>query len=59
MAKKNKTLKDSLISKNRKARHDYLIEESLEAGIALEGWEVKSLRAGKVQIRDAYISIKN
>ena len=59
MVKKNKTLKDSLISKNRKARHDYLIEESLEAGIALEGWEVKSLRAGKVQIRDAYISIKN
>ena len=59
MVKKNKTLKDSLISKNRKARHDYLIEESLEAGIALEGWEVKSLRLKKVQLVDSYVTLKD
>ncbi len=43
---------------NKKARHDYFLEERLEAGIALEGWEVKSLKAGKVQIRDGYILLK-
>ncbi|HLT92350.1 MAG TPA: SsrA-binding protein, partial [Woeseiaceae bacterium] len=37
----------SLIAVNRKARHDYFIEETFEAGLALEGWEVKSLRAGR------------
>lgn len=44
---------------NKKARHDFFIEERFEAGIALEGWEVKSLRAGRVQIRDSYVLIKN
>ncbi len=44
---------------NKKARHDYFIEDRLEAGIVLEGWEVKSLRAGKVQIRDNYVHLKN
>ena len=39
---------DALITENRKAYHDYFIEERLEAGLVLEGWEVKSLRAGKV-----------
>lgn len=43
---------------NKKARHDYFIVECLEAGIALQGWEVKSLKAGKVQIRDGYILLK-
>jgi len=43
---------------NKKARHDYFIEDRLESGIALEGWEVKSLRAGKVQIRDSYVLLK-
>ncbi len=38
----------SLIARNRKARHEYAIEERFEAGLALEGWEVKSLRSGKV-----------
>ena len=47
------------IALNKKARHDYFIEERYEAGIALEGWEVKSLRAGKVQIVDSYILLKN
>ena len=44
---------------NKKARHDFFIEEKFEAGIALEGWEVKSLRAGKIQIRDSYILLKD
>ena len=59
MNKKSKNSKSSLIAQNRKAKHDYSIEESLEAGIELQGWEVKSLRASKVQIRDAYISIRD
>ena len=48
----------STIALNKKARHDFSIEDRFEAGIALEGWEVKSLRAGKVQIRDAYVLLK-
>ncbi len=44
---------------NKKARHDYFIEERYEAGLALQGWEVKSLRAGKVQIVESYIMLKN
>ena len=43
------------IAVNRKARHNYQIEETFEAGIALEGWEVKSLRAGRAQVADAYV----
>lgn len=43
---------------NKKARHDFFIEERFEAGVALEGWEVKSLRAGKTQIRDSYVLLK-
>ena len=45
------------ISENRKAWHDYFIEEKFEAGIALEGWEVKAIRAGRVQLRDAYVVV--
>ncbi|KTD19760.1 SsrA-binding protein SmpB [Legionella londiniensis] len=44
---------------NKKARFDYFIEDEYEAGIALEGWEVKSLRAGKVNIADAHVIIKH
>jgi len=47
------------IAKNRKARFDYFIEESYEAGLALQGWEVKSLRAGRAQLKEAYVFIKN
>jgi SsrA-binding protein len=47
------------VADNRRARHDYFIEERFEAGLALEGWEVKSLRAGKAQIAEAYVVIKN
>jgi len=47
------------IAQNKKARFDYSLEEKFEAGIALEGWEVKSLRAGKAQIPDTYVLLKN
>lgn len=49
---------DNLIAKNKKARFDYFIEKDYEAGIVLEGWEVKSLRAGKVNLSDAHVIIK-
>ncbi|MGB4345913.1 MAG: SsrA-binding protein SmpB [Burkholderiaceae bacterium] len=44
---------------NKKAFHDYFIEERLEAGMVLEGWEVKSIRAGRGQIKEAYVIIRN
>ncbi len=47
------------IAENKKAFHDYFIEERYEAGLVLEGWEVKSIRAGRVQIKEAYVIIKN
>ena len=47
------------IALNKRARHDYSIDERFEAGIALEGWEVKSLRAGKAQIVESYILLKD
>ena len=46
------------IAQNRKAFHDYFIEERYEAGIALEGWEVKAIRAGRAQLADAYVLVK-
>lgn len=46
------------IADNKKAFHDYFIEERHEAGIALEGWEVKAIRAGRVQIKEAYIVLR-
>lgn len=59
MTKKKPKLPSSTIAKNKKARHDYHIEEKFEAGLALTGWEVKSLRAGKVQLTESYIFVKN
>lgn len=47
------------IAENRKAFHDYFIEQRFEAGIALEGWEVKAIRAGRVQIKEAYVTVRN
>lgn len=47
------------ITENRKAFHDYFIEERLEAGLALKGWEAKSIRAGLVQIKEAYVILKD
>jgi len=46
------------IVQNKKAFHDYFIEERYEAGLVLEGWEVKAIRAGRVQISDAYVIVK-
>lgn len=55
---KHKTL-DNTIAQNKKALHDYHIIETFEAGIVLSGWEVKSLRAGKCQLRDSYVIFKD
>lgn len=57
--KKKEKTSSSTIALNKKARHDYIIEDKFEAGIVLEGWEVKSLRAGKVQLRDSYVFLKD
>lgn len=48
----------SLIAENRKARFDYFIEERYEAGLALQGWEVKALRAGRAQLTEAYVYLR-
>ena len=47
------------IVENRKAFHDYFIEERFEAGIALEGWEVKAIRGGRANLKEAYVVVKN
>tara|TARA_B100000686_G_scaffold321606_1_gene374458 strand:- start:5908 stop:6381 length:474 start_codon:yes stop_codon:yes gene_type:complete len=49
----------NIIAQNRKAWHDYFIEEEFEAGLVLKGWEVKSLRSGTVQLREGYVMEKN
>ena len=60
MAKtKKEKSKNSTISLNKKARHDYFIEDRYEAGLSLEGWEVKSIRAGRAQINESYILLQN
>jgi len=46
------------IVENRKAYHDYFVEEKFEAGLALEGWEVKAIRAGRAQIKEAYVVVR-
>ena len=62
MAKKSKKKKkapSSTIVINRKARHEYFISDRFEAGIVLEGWEVKSLRAGRVQINEGFVMLEH
>lgn len=59
MAGKKKKTADNVIAVNRRALHDYFIEERFEAGLSLQGWEVKSLRAGKANISEAYVTPKN
>jgi SsrA-binding protein len=56
--KKHKT-PDNVIVDNKRARFDYALLERFEAGVSLAGWEVKSLRAGKVQLTDSYVLIKD
>lgn len=61
MAKKSaeESEEGRLIAANRRARHEYFLEETFEAGLVLEGWEVKSLRAGRAQITEAYVTLKD
>jgi len=56
MAKSKKTAPNT-IAQNKKARFDFFIEEDFETGLALEGWEVKSMRAGRVQLKESYVNI--
>ncbi|RKZ87233.1 MAG: SsrA-binding protein [Gammaproteobacteria bacterium] len=57
-AKKNKKkTHNNTIAQNRRARHDYFLEDKFEAGIVLEGWEVKSMRDGRLQLNESYIVI--
>ena len=58
-AKKKPGGNPNQIARNRKARHDYFIDDTLEAGLVLEGWEVKSLRSGKAQIAESYVLLKD
>ncbi|MCL5979854.1 SsrA-binding protein SmpB [Acidithiobacillus sulfuriphilus] len=48
----------STIALNREAKHEYFIEERFEAGMVLQGWEVKSLRAGRLNLKDSYVLVK-
>ena len=56
---KKKPDKSNVIAANRKARHDYFIEDRVEAGLSLQGWEVKSLREGRIQLTESYILLKD
>ncbi|RLR17469.1 SsrA-binding protein, partial [Sodalis-like symbiont of Bactericera trigonica] len=49
----------AIIAQNKRARHEYFIEQEFEAGLSLQGWEVKSLRAGKANISDSYVLLKD
>ncbi|MHB8535647.1 MAG: SsrA-binding protein SmpB [Sulfuricaulis sp.] len=59
MSKKKDASHDPVIAQNRKARHDYSIEQKFEAGLVLQGWEVKSLRAGRAQLKEGYVVIEH
>ncbi len=59
MKKRSTSSPSNTIAVNRKARHDYFIEERIEAGLVLEGWEVKSLRDGHLQLSESYVVLKN
>ena len=56
---KDKSTTPKLIAENRRARFDYFIEERFEAGLVLQGWEVKSLRASKAQITESHVFLRN
>jgi SsrA-binding protein len=57
--KSPKKSSEKVIAVNRKARHDFSIDATFEAGLVLEGWEVKSLRAGKGQLSESYVALRN
>ena len=56
---KKKPDTSNVIAANRRARHDYFIEDRVEAGLSLQGWEVKSLREGRAQLTESYVTIRN
>ena len=56
---KHQKASDNTIAQNKRARFDYHLLQSFEAGVSLAGWEVKALRAGKVQLTDSYVLMKN
>lgn len=57
--KPKKTQTDTSIAQNKRARHDYHLVEKIEAGLVLQGWEVKSIRAGNAQLTESYVFLKN
>lgn len=59
MSKKKKHVNDNTIARNKKASHDFALTDRFEAGVVLTGWEVKALRAGKGQLVDAYVLLKD
>jgi SsrA-binding protein len=59
MSKKTDKPAPAQIAQNRKAWHDYFIEQKFEAGMVLHGWEVKSMRAGRAQLKEAYVVVEN
>ena len=56
---KAKKAPDNTIANNRKAFHDFFIEDDFEAGLSLEGWEVKSMREGRAQLKESYVVVHN
>lgn len=59
MAKKKAKNPDNTIAQNKKARHEFILDKKFEAGIELQGWEIKSIRQGKVNIADSFVFLKN
>lgn len=59
MSQATKKSESSKIALNKKARHEYFIEDTFQAGLVLEGWEVKSLREGRAQLTESYVHIRN
>ena len=59
MPKKKPKKNDNVIARNKRASFDYQLNETFEAGIALTGWEVKSLRMGKADLADSYVLMKD
>ncbi len=59
MSKKKPKSNSNTIALNKKARHEYKLEDKFEAGLELQGWEVKGIRAGKVNLTDSYVYIQN
>ena len=55
--KKSKSATSNTIALNKKARHDYILQDKIEAGVELQGWEVKSIRSGKVNLSDSYVTL--